>query len=79
MTAREMFEELGYEQISASDLKIRYFQSFEVGTFKITFSNMCNEVFFETHGNFIASITPKELKAINKQVEELGWLEDEGH
>ena len=76
-SAKEMFEELGYAQ----DLNNKYY----IGYIKIlndygkqrTFTFMKEMKFF----TFIdqdnsAVIELNELKAINKQVEELGWNND---
>lgn len=75
MTAKEMFEELGREQtITEYDYyksDINYLDKkteqtniyFDLEDKKIGFIN-------------IYKITIQELKAINKQVEELGWLDE---
>ena len=83
MSAKEMFEKLGYEDESAlyhrlirfvkhrrdKDLKIDKIIEFELGG---------SEVYLTCYyGKFDMGcfhLTDKELQAINKQVEELGWL-----
>ena len=77
MSAKEMFEELGYEQ----DLNNKYY----IGYIKIlnnygkqrTFTFMKEMKFFTfVDQNNSVAIELNELKAINKQIEELGWLKD---
>lgn len=75
MTAKEMFEKLGYKyirlsensvQVENNDKLIYQFYPFE------------NEIIFyvvNANKNDI-SFTSKELQAINQQCKELGWLED---
>ena len=78
MTAKEMFEELGYEQVS--DIPKCY--RFDDGGYikLIEFINTRQEIIFTEYeeynenkpqGSF--SLNKSELQAINKQVEELGW------
>ena len=79
-TAKELFEELGYERrfcdediISYENKKDwRYDKNIDfyledkiIRCFQITVG-----------GRFELSMTPQELQAINKQVEELGWLDE---
>lgn len=79
-TAKEMFEELGYERrfcdediISYENKKDwRYDKNIDfyledkiIKSFQITVG-----------GRFELAMTPQELKAINKQVEELGWFDE---
>lgn len=83
MTAKEMFEKLGYEYI---DTKFGpYYQddrNISKGEFKeISFiekDDVCYHTVKASYGNGIPKdITMDELNAINKQCEELGWLEEE--
>ena len=72
-TAKEMFEELGYEQIKSNDEFIEYEKngrniSFELETH--TFSGV--HVWLDCQAILIDM---QELQAINKQVEEMGWNE----
>ncbi len=80
MTAKEMFEELGYEKVS--DIPICY--RFDDGGYinLIEFIDIKQEIMFTEYeeynenkpqGSFF--LNKSELKAINKQVEELGWNE----
>lgn len=77
MTAKEMFKELGYEKIRLADENIvvlyerpvygekEYIYFYPEKQLRITFESK-NKVYPPT-------FTLEELKAINKQVEELGW------
>lgn len=75
MTAKEMFEELGYISLTKNYIK---------GELKtIVYKNEVNkdwikfyadkQQFIEMSGN---GIFVQELKAINQQVKELGWLDE---
>lgn len=69
MTAEEMFEHLGYEQIT-----------YENGN-QISYECDDNEYFcFDKSKKIINTslynLTINHLKAINKQCQELGWLDD---
>lgn len=77
-TAREMFEALGYAMIENNDDGIAYAK----GDSRIIFYKIDNlksvsainlDVMF---GDLEHCITMDELKAINKQCEELGWLDE---
>lgn len=76
MTASEMFKKLGYKR-NVENKKIIYFLELE-GTFyydEITFDLLEKEILIDT--NFeVTSIGDYLLKAIDKQVEELGWLDE---
>ena len=72
MTAREMFESLGYKKIQ-DDVNWLIW-SFE-NKFKIMFYKPQQDFKVECLENIYNTIDIDELKAINKQVEELGWLE----
>lgn len=77
MTAKEMFEGIGYKLSEAysEDTLISYFD----GKKKITIE-FCikNKRFRKAKGVFdCVNISIPELKAIQKQCKELGWLEDE--
>lgn len=68
-SAREMFEELGYEYEYNNKYTIRYYNVkkdnyiwFDLQLKTIEISEYCNM---------------KEFEAINKQVEELGWNKEE--
>lgn len=73
MTAKEMFEELEFE-CKKTDFSITYYKEFrdyddESYTLDIDF-RLIEKKFFSDF-----DINMPLLKAINKQVEELGWLE----
>lgn len=77
MNAKEMFEKLGYKQKIQDDV-IYYIKEINVpkkyGHIFIYFINFIlkdKEVFTSKNLEY------KELKAINKQIEELGWIRDE--
>lgn len=69
MSAREMFEELGYKYHYEDKYSITtyYFEdwsiSFDLEKKLIGFSNM----------GCYCELTSKDIQAINKQIEELGW------
>lgn len=74
MTAREMFEELGYQR-NAENEKIIYIIETK-GSFyyqEIIFNLVKKIIVID--GNFLeVAIENTLLKAINKQCEELGWI-----
>ena len=75
MTAREMFEQLGY-RISTDIDVIKY--SKKLGdTFywiEVMFDLLEKEIVLDDNGYEAYIITCALLKAINKQCEELGWI-----
>ena len=72
-SAREMFEELGYEQENKNNV-IYYFKKIRIPKSYIVYSI---NFIIDTKEIFInKNINMQELKAINKQVEELGWNND---
>lgn len=69
MTAEEMFEAIGWKKTDESKSSILYTKGFRM----LDFSKWDEET------NIVVSsghIDMKMLKAINKQCEELGWLDD---
>lgn len=72
-TAKEMFEELGYEQVDNSDSLIRYRKGFDDDILFYRYSKMYFRKDF--CGGF--GITVDEHKAIHQQMKELGWLDAE--
>lgn len=79
MTAKELFEEIGYEEITEvvslscvkcyinyKSLNIIYFD------YDKTVEKHAGEAGF-SHKYYRVHINSKELQAINKQIEELGW------
>jgi 5-bromo-4-chloroindolyl phosphate hydrolysis protein len=65
VNAKEMFEKLGYEL--EEDNWIIYSNEEDAIVF------MDDKTFYKRHYYDAGDITMKELQAINKQVEELGW------
>ena len=73
MTAKEMFEKLGYKQKIQNDV-IYYFKEVNIPKqygssifYHINFILKDKEIFISRN------LLLEELKAINKQIEELGW------
>ena len=80
-SAKEMFEELGYKQVSITNNSVRYegkptmigayefyieiWKREEMDDFLIRKSTIIKE--------YVLNIWGEELNAINKQAEELGW------
>ena len=80
MKAKEMFEKLGYELKQGIDFLLYVLESEENPDIQyyIEFNTDVKIIIIDTnHKDFINDITLKELQAINKQVEELGWLDNE--
>lgn len=80
ISAKEMFEDLGYKLEDNNEFEIRYFNKRFISDTNYILFDKINKV---VH-NFIVSDSPftsardlplnmNLLKAINKQVEELGW------
>ena len=78
-TAKEMFEELGYEQLYNNSNYVKYEQIKEFCHIQYTFyvPNYCFEknAFVSGDKPEPAPIFSNELKAINQQCLELGWEE----
>ena len=75
MSAKEMFEELGYEIDEITKKSFGYGKILNNRKKYITFNDTGNFKYFtiiETDRNN-PTIDLQELQAINKQVEELGW------
>lgn len=76
-SAREIFEELGY--VYSKDEEGIYYSKYFIETdcyMKIEFIFGLKDIFIyleNNASNVYTSICLHELKAINKQVEELGW------
>lgn len=77
MKAREMFEELGYEYSKSDD---NYLLQTCISYFKMINKNYyCIKFWLQDKDYDIEGKTPFTLKlvqAINKQIEELGWLDE---
>ena len=76
MTAREMFEKLGYTK-HVSDNRIIYENGNYIMCHIIEFNLKDKIVYSCTEyeaGNAIKGLTLNELKAIQRQMKELGWI-----
>lgn len=73
MSAQEMFEKLGYKKDEYSKC-IFYYNPNEIND-EIVFY-LENRTFDRDYYGHANAITIPLLKAINKQVEELGWLDE---
>lgn len=75
MTAREMFENLGYRRSTDIDV-IKYSKKLD-DTFywiEVMFDLLEKEIVLNDNSYEAYTITCDLLKAINKQAEELGWI-----
>ena len=79
-----MFEELGYRQVNKTNTSVRYEgQPTVVGAYEFYIEIWKREEFGDDFlirkatisREFVSNIWGEELKAINKQIEEFGWLE----
>lgn len=73
MTAREIFEELGYELVATNSVgvKLTTIEYYNVETTSaITFWSPINIEIVLQNNEYL---TVKHIQAINKQIEELGW------
>ena len=76
MTAKEMFEKLGYK-LNRDDNFIDYIQINKISNNQIRFYVKDKEVKKEDFcTGFAKYISLEELQAINQQVKELGWLDE---
>lgn len=77
MTAREMFERLGYRCIKSNN-SIWYINDSDEENYRSVEFYFC-DCTFDAIGNYgdPLMVNVKELEAINKQCEELGWIEKE--
>lgn len=69
MSAKEIFEKLGYKQNKISNI-INYTNENERNVIQFTADCTGNSIYINLHGS---AISMEEYRAINKQVEELGW------
>lgn len=72
-TAKEMFEELGYEQTTNCD-SVRYITKVRFGIY-----SSCEDIYFDlTDKSFLAEmwIDIPTFKAIRQQLKELGWIDE---
>ena len=73
-TAKEMFEELGYKPFGINTELMSY-QNKDKGYY-IGFDIKRKKVMAHKPSSLWIFIELEELQAINKQVEELGWLDE---
>lgn len=74
MTAKEMFEELGYQRNEEKEKIIYLIETKGSFYYQEIIFNLVQKVIV-IDGNFLeAAIESDLLKAINKQAEELGWI-----
>ena len=73
MSAKDMFEKLGYEKIQDDVNWLIY--SFQK-VFKICFYKPQQDLQIDCLDNIYNTIDMDELQAINQQVKELGWLDE---
>lgn len=69
-SAKEMFEELGYKQEIYISSIYYYGEDSDYDYYYIAFDKLDKSIKIN---KYINEITIEELKAINKQIEELGW------
>lgn len=74
MSADEMFEELGYEKVSDDKYSFEYRKILDDDLFEINFWKE-DKTISKNYYREMGYITTKELQAINKKVEELGWMD----
>lgn len=74
MTAKEMFEELGYELDSTYEIDGHLFYCKDYR--KIDFDLKRKDFYKYTSGGFRSPIDMDLLKAIHQQCKELGWLDE---
>ena len=74
MTAKEMFEELGYQRNEENEKIIYLIETKGSFYYQEIIFNLVQKVIV-IDGNFLeVAIESDLLKAINKQTEELGWI-----
>ncbi len=73
MTAKKMFESLGYALIRSDNCFISYEKNKIDALIRFVFV-MKDKKFYSEYNVVAHDITMDELKAVNKQIEELGWL-----
>ena len=74
MSAKEMFEELGYKIQPIKDYRAKCFRKYKKDEYNvITFYSDKRFIKNGEDSWYCDYISLEELKAINKQIEELGW------
>lgn len=79
MTAKEMFEKLGYKYYEDDIYFLKYYKTYKLSHDKEIKFHKADKTFTVKDDNGINYrwINLKELQAINKQIEELGWNKEE--
>ena len=73
MSADEMVKNLGYEKVSDDKYSIEYRKILDDDLFEINFWKE-DKTISKNYYREMGYITTNELQAINKKVEELGWM-----
>lgn len=73
MSADEMLKNLGYEKVSDDKYSFEYRKILDEDLFEINFWKE-DKTISKNYYREMGYITTKELQAINKKVEELGWM-----
>ena len=74
MTAREMFEELGYEYNEMVLHNVKELLVYDNKKLEIQFDVKCK--YFHTWANeYVVIFTPELIRPITQQMKELGWIE----
>lgn len=76
-SATEMFEELGWEQVKNNIEEISYQREIYTNKYSDTISRY-SHIDFDLYTRMVYAsnyLTLEEIHAINKQIEELGWLD----
>lgn len=78
MSAKEMFEKLGYKETENDIYFLKYYKPYRLQHDKEIKFHKLDKTFTVKDDNGINYkwIDMEELKAINKQIEELGWNND---
>ena len=76
MTAKKMFESLGYTLIRSDNCIISYEKNKINALIRFVFV-MEDKKFYSEYNDVAHDITMDEFKAIQQQLKELGWLEEE--
>ena len=74
MSAKDMFEKLGYGDYFNNGLRITY-SNFDKECKMIEFDLKKKQLMLADDSEEVFELSFEELQAINKQVEELGWNE----
>ena len=73
MTARQMFERLGYKQRSCAEAYICYEKKDDFNERICIEFLLLRRVFYAQWNEYAHDITMKEFEAVQQQIKELGW------